>query len=100
MVATAARFPQQPELISQIAERVRELAGSYEPPAFSEVPGPDAALFLCAIDHRTRYRSSYLVRGKGPFDGSALLWHLGCAAGLGRWSLRQMVDRKRLHPRG
>ena len=53
MVATAARFPQQPELISQIAERVRELAGSYEPPGFREVPGPDAALFLCAIDHRT-----------------------------------------------
>jgi hypothetical protein len=80
VVAPATRFSQPPELITQVAERVRELAGSYEPPAFSEVPGADAALFLCAIDHRSGYRDSYTVDGEGPFSGSALLWHLGCAA--------------------
>lgn len=44
------------------------------------MPGPDAALFLCAIDHRSGYRAAYLVGGKGPFDGSALLWELGLLA--------------------
>jgi hypothetical protein len=80
VVAPAARFPKHRELISQVAERVRELAGSYRPPSFSEVPDADAALFLCAIDHRTGYRGEYMVDGEGPFDGSALLWNLGCAA--------------------
>jgi hypothetical protein len=82
VVAPSARSPEttQPELISQVAERVRELAGTYGPPAFSEVPDADAALFLCAIDHRTGYRNAYKVDGRGPFDGSALLWNLGCAA--------------------
>ena len=78
--APAARFPSDPELISRIAARLRHLAGEYQPPRFTEVPGPDAALFLCAIDHRTGYRRAYLVEGRGPYDGSALLWHLGCAA--------------------
>jgi hypothetical protein len=59
---------------------VRELAEGYEPPDFAEVPHPDAALFLCAIDHRTGYRSGYLVGGKGPYAGSALLWALGGCA--------------------
>jgi hypothetical protein len=64
----------------RVAARVRELAVGYEPPSYSHVPSPDAALFLCAIDHRTGYRGRYLVGGEGPFDGSALLWELGCLA--------------------
>jgi hypothetical protein len=68
------------EALGRVAARVRELAEGYEPPAFSDAPGPDAALFLCAIDHSTGYRRAYLVGGKGPYDGSALLWALGCAA--------------------
>lgn len=63
-----------------VAARVRELAGGREPPGFDHVPTPDAALFLAAIDHRTGYRRGYLVGGRGPFEGSALLWELGCAA--------------------
>jgi hypothetical protein len=66
--------------VSRVAEAVRTLVDGYTPPSFKEVPGPDAALFLCAIDHRTGYRRSYLVGGKGPFDGSALLWQLGLLA--------------------
>jgi len=56
---------------------VRELLEDYRPPDFSEVPSADAALFLCAVDHRTGYRGRYLVEGAGPHDGSALLWALG-----------------------
>jgi hypothetical protein len=78
--APAARFPSEPELISRIAADVRRLVAEYQPPDFAEVPGPDAALFLCAIDHRTGYRRPHLVDARGPYDGSALLWHLGCAA--------------------
>jgi hypothetical protein len=77
--ALTARFPSDPQLIRQIAARVRGLADSYEPPGFGHVPGPDAALFLCAIDHRTGYRRAHLVGGRGPFEGSALLWELACA---------------------
>jgi hypothetical protein len=76
----AARFPANPELVSQVAARVRELGASYRPPDFATTPSADAALFLCAIDHRTGYRRAYLVGGKGPYDGSELLWALGCAA--------------------
>jgi hypothetical protein len=65
---------------STVVERVRELVDGYRPPRFEDVPGPDAALFLCAIDHGTGYRASYLVGGKGPYEGSALLWQLGLLA--------------------
>ena len=65
---------------SGVAERVRALAADYEPPSFAHVPDPDAALFLCAVDHRTGYRSRYLVGGRGPFSGSALMWELGLRA--------------------
>jgi hypothetical protein len=68
-----------PQLISEIAARVRELAASYEPPHFADTPSADAALFLCAIDHRTGYREAHLVGGEGPYEGSDLLWALGCA---------------------
>ena len=77
--APAARHPADPDLLRQAAARVRELAAGYEPPSFEHVPNPDAALFLCAIDHRTGYRRGYLVGGRGPFEGSALLWELACA---------------------
>jgi hypothetical protein len=60
-----------------VVERVRGLAASYTPPDFTEVPSADAALFLCAIDHRTGYERPHLVEGKGPYTGSALLWALG-----------------------
>ncbi len=65
---------------SRVASRVRELAAAYEPPTFAECPGPDAALFLCAIDHRTGYTRPHRVGGRGPYDGSAVLWHAGCLA--------------------
>ena len=77
--APAARHPVDPELLHRAAARVRELAAGYQPPSFGHVPNPDAALFLCAIDHRTGYRGRYLVGGRGPFSGSALLWELACA---------------------
>jgi len=69
-----------PEAVRRVAERVRELADGYEPPSFSYVPDPDAALFLCAVDHQTGYRSRYLVGGRGPFEGSTLLWAVGLQA--------------------
>ena len=68
------------EALETAAARVRELAEGYEPPDFAEVPGPDAALFLSAIDHRTGFRGRYLVGGRGSYEGSALLWALGLAA--------------------
>lgn len=66
--------------LDRAAGRVRELAREYEPPDFAEVPNANAALFLCAVDHRTGYRGRYLVEGKGPYEGSALLWALGLCA--------------------
>jgi hypothetical protein len=63
-----------------VSERVTELASGYEPPDFAEVPNPDAALFLAAIDHQTGYTEPHLVDGEGPYEGSALLWALGLRA--------------------
>ena len=68
------------DAVGRVAERVRELADRYEPPSFAHVPNVDAAIFLCAIDHRTGYRGRYLVGGHGPFEGSALLWAVGIQA--------------------
>jgi hypothetical protein len=68
------------EAVERVAERARELADGYQPPSFSHVPDPDAAILLCAIDHRTGYRGRFLVGGKGPFEGSALLWAVGLQA--------------------
>jgi hypothetical protein len=65
------------DAVERVTQRVRKLADGYEPPSFSHVPDPDAALFLCAIDHQTGYRGRYLVGGRGPFEGSALLWAVG-----------------------
>lgn len=65
------------EALRRVADRVRGLAAGYEPPSFRHVPDPNAAIFLCAIDHKTGYRGRFLVGGRGPFDGSALLWAVG-----------------------
>ncbi len=78
--ALDARHQADPQLISEVAARVRALARNYRPPDFGDAPGLDAALFLCAIDHRSGYRRAHRVGGKGPYDGSALIWALGCAA--------------------
>jgi hypothetical protein len=66
--------------VEQVAARVKELAAGYEPPRFEEVPTPDAALFLTAIDHRTGFEAKHEVDGTGPYEGSALLWALGLRA--------------------
>jgi hypothetical protein len=71
-----------PEALERIVARVRELAKDYEPPTFEQVPHPDAALFLAAIDHQTGYTVPHLVDGEGPYEGSALLWALGLRAEL------------------
>src|ERR671919_2953021 len=63
-----------------VVARVRALVEGYTPPRFADVPDPDAALFLCAVDHRTGYRGRYLVDGQGPFEGSALMWAVGLRA--------------------
>jgi len=55
-------------------ERVVELARDYEPPPFAHVPDADAALFLCAVDHKTGYEREHRVDGAGPYSGSELMW--------------------------
>jgi hypothetical protein len=69
-----------PDAVKRVAARVKELAADYEPPTFAEVPNPDAALFLAAIDHQTGYTEPHEVDGEGPYGGSALLWALGLRA--------------------
>ncbi len=69
-----------PDAVQRVVARVKELAADYEPPTFEEVPHPDAALFLAAIDHQTGYTEPHLVDGEGPYEGSALLWALGLRA--------------------
>jgi hypothetical protein len=68
------------EAVRRVCDRVGLLAAEYEPPSFSHVPGPDSALFLCAVDHKTGYRGRHPVAGRGPFDGSALLWAVALRA--------------------
>ena len=65
------------QALERAAARVTRLIRDYEPPSFEEVPNPDAALFLSAIDHRTGYREAHELDGSGPYEGSALLWALG-----------------------
>jgi hypothetical protein len=67
-----------------VCARVRELRSSYEPPDFAHVRDPDAALFLCAIDHRTGYERAHRVDGEGPLEGSELLWAAGLSAARAR----------------
>jgi len=60
--------------VERVAGRVRELLATYDPPGFAHVPDPDAAIFLCAVDHRTGYERAHVVGGDGPFEGSELMW--------------------------
>jgi hypothetical protein len=69
-----------PDALKRVVARVKELQAGYEPPTFEEVPHPDAALFLSAIDHQTGYTEPHEVDGEGPYEGSALLWALGLRA--------------------
>jgi hypothetical protein len=69
-----------PEAVKRVAARVKKLAADYESPTFDQVPNPDAALFLAAIDHQTGYAEPHMVDGDGPYEGSALLWALGLRA--------------------
>jgi hypothetical protein len=66
--------------VAGVAARVRELASGYMPPDFAHVPDPDAAIFLCAVDHKTGYRDRHEVDGHGPFSGSELMWEAGLRA--------------------
>ena len=69
-----------PDALKRVVTRVKKLAKDYEPPTFDDVPNPDAALFLAAIDHQTGYTEPHMVDGQGPYEGSALLWALGLRA--------------------
>jgi hypothetical protein len=71
--------PPEP-FLERVARRVRELAAGYEPPTFEHVPDPDAALFLCAVDHGTGYRESHVVGDEGRWSGSALMWAVALEA--------------------
>jgi hypothetical protein len=63
-----------------VATRVTELAAGYTPPDFAHVPDPDAALFLCAVDHKTGYERPHAVDGADPVSGSELMWDVALAA--------------------
>ena len=62
------------------AARVTALAADYRPPDFAHVPDPDAALFLCAVDHRTGYERAHSVAGGTSIAGSELMWAVALAA--------------------
>jgi hypothetical protein len=80
VAAVDAGVTTDPDALKRVVARVKKLAADYEPPTFDEVPHPDAALFLAAIDHQTGYTEPHLVDGEGPYEGSALLWALGLRA--------------------
>ena len=44
------------------------------------MPDADAALFLCAVDHRTGYGRAHLVDDRGPLEGSELMWAVALRA--------------------
>jgi hypothetical protein len=69
-----------PGALDRAEARVRELGADYEPPTFDHVPDADAAIFLCAVDHKTGYSEAHEVDGEGPFSGSELMWLLGLKA--------------------
>ena len=53
---------------------------SYEPPDFAHVPDPDAALFLCAMDHRTGYAARPpRRRARGRSRAASCCGPPGCA---------------------
>ena len=74
-----AGMPKRPERGAErrAADRVGQLLGGWTAPDFAHVPGPDSALFLCAVDHRTGYQRAHEVGGQGPLEGSELMWAAG-----------------------
>jgi len=68
------------EAFDRAGARVRELFAAYEPPDFAHVPDPDAALFLCAVDHKTGYERAHSVGDRPPATGSELMWAVALAA--------------------
>jgi len=66
--------------VATVGARVRELFAGYTPPDFAHVPDPDAAIFLCAVDHKTGYERAHSVAGAGPMNGSELMWAVALAA--------------------
>jgi hypothetical protein len=73
----------------------RRVRASYDPPNFGHVTGPDVALFLCAVDHKSGYRRSHQVDGRGPFRGSELMWEVGLRVDRerGGWLRAATLDR-------
>lgn len=67
------------ELAAAAAAALR-LRAAYTPPTFAHVPDPDAAIFLCAVDHKSGYERTHEVDGRGPFRGSELMWEVGLRA--------------------
>lgn len=66
--------------LDDVVAKVLELYADYEPPDFAHVPDPDAAIFLCAVDHRTGYGEAHRFEGEAPLAGSELMWALGLRA--------------------
>ncbi len=69
-----------------------ELRAGYEPPDFAHVPDPDAAIFLCAVDHKTGYERAHTVGGDGPFEGSELMWAAALANAAGRLRAERLLE--------
>lgn len=85
-----------PAALSRACERVAELRAGWTPPDFAHVPDPDAALFLCAVDHKSGYRRSHPIDGE-RHAGSALMWAAGLRAARrdgepGLLSARRLAD--------
>ena len=68
------------EHADHVARRIADLRARYEPPDFAHVPDPDAALFLCAVDHKTGYARAHSVGDGEPVAGSELMWDVALAA--------------------
>jgi hypothetical protein len=66
--------------LEAVVARVGELRAGYSPPDFAHVPDPDAALFLCAVDHKTGYERPHSVGDGEPVSGSELMWDVALAA--------------------
>jgi hypothetical protein len=74
-----AGAPALAEALGVVVERVVALRAAYEPPDFAHVPGPDSAIFLCAVDHKSGYERAHMVAGEGPYEGSELMWSVALA---------------------
>jgi hypothetical protein len=84
------------EAFARVTGRVRKHLTTYRPPDFAHVPDADAALFLCAVDHKSGYEGIHEVDGEGPLRGSALMWAVGLRTGRepgGAWlSATELVE--------